>query len=112
MKLLLSFCAVTFAVSLAHAQPPSAPLVIAHRGASGYLPEHTLEAAAFAYAQGADFIEQDLVMSRDDVLVVCHDITLETKTDVARVFPERKRPDGRYYAVDFSWAELRTLRVR
>lgn len=88
------------------------PLVIAHRGASGYLPEHTLEAAAFAYAQGADFIEQDLVMSEDDVLVVCHDIHLDTTTDVATRYPERKRSDGRFYVVDFTWAELRELQVR
>lgn len=85
------------------------PLVIAHRGASGYLPEHTLEAAAYAHAQGADYIEQDLVMSRDDVLVVLHDIHLEMTTNVAAVFPHRARRDGRYYAVDFDWEELRQL---
>jgi glycerophosphoryl diester phosphodiesterase len=85
------------------------PLVIAHRGASGYLPEHTLEAAAYAHALGADYIEQDLVMSRDDVLVVLHDIHLETTTNVAAVFPHRARKDGRYYAVDFDWSELRQL---
>ncbi len=45
-------------------------IVIAHRGASGYLPEHTLPAKAMAYAQGADFLEQDLVMTKDDQLVV------------------------------------------
>lgn len=87
------------------------PLVIAHRGASGYLPEHTLEAAAYAHALGADFIEQDLVMSRDGELVVLHDIHLETTTDVARKFPERARADGRFYAIDFDWAELQTLEV-
>ena len=48
-------------------------LVIAHRGASGYLPEHTLAAKAMAYAMGADYIEQDVVMSKDDHLVVLHD---------------------------------------
>ena len=47
-------------------------IVIAHRGASGYLPEHTLPAKAMAYAQGADYLEQDLVMTRDDQLVVLH----------------------------------------
>ncbi len=88
------------------------PLVIAHRGASGYLPEHTLEAAAYAHALGADFIEQDVVLSRDGVLVVLHDIHLDTTTDVATRFPDRKRPDGRYYAIDFTWAELATLVVR
>ncbi|GAB5559760.1 MAG: glycerophosphodiester phosphodiesterase [Synoicihabitans sp.] len=87
------------------------PIVIAHRGASGYLPEHTLEAAAYAHALGADFIEQDLVMSRDDVLVVLHDIHLEMTTNVAVVFPHRAREDGRFYAVDFDWSELQQLVV-
>jgi glycerophosphoryl diester phosphodiesterase len=88
------------------------PLVIAHRGASGYLPEHTLESATYAHAQGADYIEQDLVMSRDDVLVVLHDIHLDTTTDVAEKFPDRHRKDGRYYIIDFDWEELKTLTVR
>lgn len=87
------------------------PLVIAHRGASGYLPEHTLEAAAYAHALGADFIEQDVVLSKDDVLVVSHDIHVDTTTDAAARFPERRRADGRYYAIDFTWAELRSLKV-
>jgi glycerophosphoryl diester phosphodiesterase len=87
------------------------PLVIAHRGASGYLPEHTLEAATLAYALGADFIEQDLVLSKDHKLVVLHDIHLETSTNVEQKFPGRKRQDGRYYAIDFTLAELKTLNV-
>ena len=86
-------------------------LVIAHRGASGYLPEHTLEAKAMAYAQGADFIEQDLVMSKDDQVIVLHDIYLDTVTNVQEVFPGRARPDSRYYVVDFTLAELRQLSV-
>ncbi|WJG08281.1 glycerophosphodiester phosphodiesterase [Aliiglaciecola sp. LCG003] len=85
------------------------PLVIAHRGASGYLPEHTLEAAILAFAQGADFIEQDLVLSKDGVPVVLHDIHLESVTDVEQVFPDRHRPDGRFYALDFTLAELQQL---
>ncbi|HEY0946926.1 MAG TPA: glycerophosphodiester phosphodiesterase [Opitutaceae bacterium] len=88
------------------------PIVIAHRGASGYLPEHTLESAAFAYASGADFIEQDVILSKDDVLVVSHDIHIDTTTDVAERFPRRQRADHRYYAIDFTWEELRSLRVR
>jgi glycerophosphoryl diester phosphodiesterase len=90
----------------------SGALVIAHRGASGYLPEHTLESAAYAHALGADFIEQDVVLSRDGELVVLHDIHLETTTDVAARFPGRARADSRYYAIDFSWPELRSLAVR
>lgn len=84
-------------------------LVIAHRGASGYLPEHTIAAKAMAYAQGADFIEQDLVMSKDDHVIVLHDHHLETVTDVRDVFPGRARADGRYYVIDFTLAELRQL---
>ena len=60
-------------------------IVIAHRGASGYLPEHTLPAKAMAYAQGADYLEQDLVMTKDDQLVVLHDHYLDRVTDVASV---------------------------
>jgi len=85
--------------------------VIAHRGASGYLPEHTLEAKATAHAMGADFIEQDVVLTKDGVPVVLHDIHIDTTTDVAEVFPERARADGRFYAIDFSLAELKRLSV-
>jgi len=84
-------------------------VVVAHRGASGYLPEHTLAAKAMAYAQGADFLEQDVVMSKDDQLVVLHDRFLDRVTNVAEVFPERARDDGRYYAIDFTLDELRKL---
>ncbi len=86
-------------------------LVIAHRGASGYLPEHTLAAKAMAYAQGAHFIEQDLVMTKDDHVVVLHDYYLDSVTNVRDVFPDRSRADGRYYVVDFTLAELRQLAV-
>jgi glycerophosphoryl diester phosphodiesterase len=86
-------------------------IVIAHRGASGYLPEHTLEAYALAYGQGADYIEPDLVMTKDGVLIAMHDIHLERTTDVAQVFPDRKREDGRYYAADFTLEEIKRLRV-
>ncbi|MFT6284435.1 MAG: glycerophosphoryl diester phosphodiesterase [Arenicella sp.] len=87
------------------------PLVIAHRGAPGYLPEHTLESVTLAYSQGADFIEQDLVVTKDSKIIVLHDIHLETVTNVEQVFPSRKRKDGRYYALDFTLAELKTLNV-
>jgi glycerophosphoryl diester phosphodiesterase len=85
--------------------------VIAHRGASAYLPEHTLEAKAMAFAQGAHFIEQDLVMSKDDQVVVLHDHYLDTVTNVRDAFPDRAREDGRYYVIDFTLEELRTLDV-
>ena len=84
-------------------------VVIAHRGACGYLPEHTLEAKAYAHALGAHFIEQDVVATRDNELVVLHDIHLDRVTDVSDKFPGRKRSDGRYYARDFDLAEIKTL---
>ncbi len=87
-------------------------LVIAHRGASGYLPEHTLAGYAVAHAQEADFLEPDLVLSRDGVPVARHDLTLDESTDARRRFPLRTRRDGRRYAIDFSHAELRQLRAR
>ncbi|MDH3638437.1 MAG: glycerophosphodiester phosphodiesterase [Gammaproteobacteria bacterium] len=87
------------------------PLVIAHRGASGYLPEHTLAAKAMAYGQGADYIEQDLVMTRDGELIVLHDIHLDAVTNIGDVFPDRIREDGRYYAIDFTLNEIRELSV-
>ena len=63
------------------------PIVIAHRGASGYLPEHTLESKALAYGLGADFLEQDVLATRDAELVVLHDLFLDNVTDVAQRFP-------------------------
>ena len=76
---------------------PEKPLVIAHRGASGYLPEHTAAAKAAAHVMGADYIEQDVVASRDDELVVLHDVHLDRVTDVAERFPGRARADGRRF---------------
>jgi len=87
------------------------PVVVAHRGASGYLPEHTLEAKAMAHAMRADFIEQDVVLTKDDQPVLLHDIHLDTVTNVAQIFPKRARDDGRYYAIDFTLAEIKQLRV-
>ena len=86
-------------------------IVIAHRGASGYLPEHTMEAKAMAYAMNPDYIEQDLVLSKDDIPIVIHDIELDDVTDVATKFPERKREDGHFYVIDFTFAELQQLQV-
>lgn len=91
--------------------PQHNPVIIAHRGASGYLPEHTLPAYAMAHGQGADMIEPDVVMTRDDVLICNHDLTLERTTNVEAVFPDRKREDGKWYVVDFTWAEIQRLTV-
>ena len=86
--------------------------VIAHRGASGYLPEHTLPAYALGYGQGAGWIEPDVVLTADGVPVALHDVILDQVTDVAEVFPDRAREDGRHHVADFSYAEIRRLRVR
>jgi glycerophosphoryl diester phosphodiesterase len=90
---------------------PATPIIIAHRGASGYLPEHTLAAKALAHAMGADFLEQDVVLSRDGIPIILHDIHLDSTTDVARRFATRARADGHFYAIDFSLEELRQLQV-
>lgn len=86
-------------------------VVIAHRGASGYLPEHTLAGKALAYGMGAHYLEQDVVLTRDNHPIVIHDIYLDTVTDVAAVYPNRARANGRYYAIDFTLEEIRRLRA-
>ena len=91
--------------------------VVAHRGASSYAPEHTLAAYRLALEQGADYVEQDLTLTRDGVLVCLHDDTLERTTDVETRFPDRAvreigadgRPVSRWYANDFTLAEIKTL---
>ncbi|MFY1697524.1 MULTISPECIES: glycerophosphodiester phosphodiesterase [unclassified Solwaraspora] len=96
------------------------PLVIAHRGASGYRPEHTLEAYRLAIRQGADYIEPDLVPTADGVLVARHENEISGTTDVATrpEFADRrttKTIDGvsvtGWFTEDFTLAELRTLRA-
>jgi glycerophosphoryl diester phosphodiesterase len=86
-------------------------IVIAHRGASGYLPEHTLEGVAMAHGMGVDYIEQDVVLTYDYALIVLHDLYLDAVSDVAVRFPGRSRQDGRHYAIDFTLEEIRTLHV-
>jgi glycerophosphoryl diester phosphodiesterase len=96
---------------------PARPFLVAHRGASGYAPEHTMAAYTLALEQGADYVEQDLTLSSDGVLLCLHDDTLERTTDVETRFPHRAvvepGPDGqparRWYANDFTLAELKTL---
>jgi glycerophosphoryl diester phosphodiesterase len=105
----VTLLAVSLTTALSCAQDKT--IVIAHRGACGYLPEHTLEAASMAHAMRADFIEQDVVLTKDGVPVVLHDIHLDTVTDVARKFPDRAREDTRFYAIDFSLAEIKRLSV-
>lgn len=88
-----------------------ASTVIAHRGASGYLPEHTLAAYAFAYAQGADYLEPDIVITRDGQAIALHDLYLDAVTDVRERFSGRAREDGLNYIVDFTLEEIRSLRL-
>ncbi len=110
MRAVFSLFLLAMSAAVIAAEAPT-KLVIAHRGASGYLPEHTLESKVLAYAQGADYIEQDVVMTKDDQLVVIHDLTLERTTDVAARFPGRASEDGSYYVIDFTLEELRELHV-
>ncbi len=86
-------------------------IVIAHRGASGYLPEHTLEAYAMAYALGADYVEPDVVLTKDGHFICLHDIHLDATTNVEETYPDRGREDGRYYAADFTLSEIKGLRA-
>lgn len=91
--------------------PVDPPIVIAHRGASGYAVEHTEAAKVLAHAQGADYIEQDVVLSQDRIFIVTHDITMDETTDVEQVYPERARGDGHWYFADFTWDELQKLQM-
>nr|MBA3321669.1 glycerophosphodiester phosphodiesterase [Pyrinomonadaceae bacterium] len=111
-------------LSPAHAQrkanskvsPLARKILVAHRGASAYAPEHTLESYSLALKQGADFVEQDLQITRDSVLVCLHDLTLERTTNVKEVFPTRFReelvagaPTPRWYVSDFTLREIKQL---
>ncbi len=98
----------------------SQPLVIAHRGASGYRPEHTLEAYRLAIALGADYVEPDLVSTGDGVLVARHENEISTTTDVARhpEFADRYTtkvidgiPFSGWFTEDFTLAELKSVRA-
>ena len=101
--------------------PPFVPLVIGHRGAPGYRPEHTRSSYELAFALGADAVEPDIVITKDGVLVVRHENEISGTTDVAQ-HPEfagrhtTKRIDGvtltGWFTEDFTWAELATLRAR
>jgi glycerophosphoryl diester phosphodiesterase len=88
--------------------------LVAHRGASAYAPEHTLAAYRLAIEQGADYVEQDLAVTKDGALVCLHDDSLDRTTNVEEVFPDRATPDPvtgrqRWLAVDFTLAEITRL---
>jgi glycerophosphoryl diester phosphodiesterase len=106
-------------ITASAAAPPLRPLIIAHRGASGHRPEHTLEGYRLAVEMGADFIEPDLVSTKDGVLIARHENEIGGTTDVADAFPDRKRTktvDGQsmtgWFTEDFTLAEIQTLRAR
>jgi glycerophosphoryl diester phosphodiesterase len=104
---------------LASAAAAGRPLIIGHRGASGHRPEHTLESYRLAVEMGADFIEPDLVSTKDGVLIARHENEIGGTTDVAARFADQKRTktiDGQsitgWFTEDFTLAEIKTLRAR
>ena len=116
---LLAACGGSDDVTTWNTLDGSKPLVVGHRGASGTLPEHTLEAYKLAIEQGADFIEPDLVLTKDGELIARHEPMLDDTTDVAVKFAASRKStrivDGEsttaYFASDFTLAEIKTLRA-
>ena len=109
------------AATVAYAASPKRPLIVGHRGAPGYLPEHTIPGYELAIKMGADFIEPDVVSTSDIHLIVRHEPLLSVTTDVADhpEFADRKRTrrlDGidttDFFTCDFTLAEIKTLRAR
>jgi glycerophosphoryl diester phosphodiesterase len=96
-----------------------APLIFGHRGACGYRPEHTIESYELAIAMGADFIEPDLVMTKDGVLMARHENEISGTTDAAEKFPDKKatkKVDGKeitgWFIEDFTLNEMKTLKAK
>ena len=115
---LVAGCLVTVIglASAAAAAGTAKKQLVAHRGASAYTPEHTLESYRLAMAQGADFVEQDLAVTKDGVLVCIHDLSLNRTTNVEEVFPARASEDRtgatpirRWLVADFTLAEIKQL---
>jgi glycerophosphoryl diester phosphodiesterase len=103
------------ALAVTSLQPADKKLV-AHRGASAYAPEHTLAAYRLALEQKADYVEQDLAVTKDGALVCIHDLTLERTTNVEELFPDRfvedttgPKPGRRWPVGDFTLAEIKRL---
>ena len=101
------------------ASKPGAPLIIGHRGASGHRPEHTLASYRLAAIMGADFVEPDLVATKDGVLIARHENEIGGTTGVAVKFPDRKRMKriddvdvAGWFTEDFTIAEIKTLRAK
>ena len=103
-----------FLMSAPHTGMAAAKKLVAHRGASAYAPEHTLASYRLALEQKADYVEQDLAVTKDLVLICLHDESLERTTNVEEVFPDRAEVDPatgkkQWLAVDFTLAEIKTL---
>ncbi len=112
MRLLLWMMVGVIAMPLAAGGQAARKLLVAHRGASAYAPEHTLASYRLALEQKADYVEQDLALTRDGVLVCLHDPTLERTTNIEEVFPDRARVVNgakRWFAADFTLDEIRRL---
>ena len=105
--------ATVLAVTSEARQPWITKRAVAHRGASSYAPEHTAAAYRLAMSQGADYVEQDLAVTKDGVLVCLHDDTLERTTNVEEVFPDRSSTDAsgrtQWLVADFTLAEIKQL---
>src|SRR3954471_18291537 len=111
------------AMAASFVRPADAPKqLIAHRGASGYRPEHTFASYRLAMEQHADFVEPDLAVTKDGVLICLHDDTLERTTNIAEVYPDRpttsvlpeyvqrdRRSQKHWLANDFTLAEIKKL---
>jgi len=112
-RLLLCLAAVTAVCVSVQAQTPAPKRSVAHRGASSYAPEHTAAAYTLAVSQGADYVEQDLAVTKDGALICLHDESLERTTDVETRFPDRVSTDAqgrtRWLAADLTLAEIKTL---
>ena len=118
MRFVAAFLLSSILLVTATAGPKNKLLLVAHRGASGYAPEHTLAAYALAIEQGADFVEQDLQLTKDGRFVCLHDSDLARTTNVAEVFPDRAtmrdieeagKPRRGWYTIDFTLAEIKQL---
>jgi len=119
--MVLALSLMTFAGYGLGILPAGKKILVAHRGASAYAPEHTLTAYRMAIEQQADFVEQDLQITKDGVLVCLHDLTLERTTDVEEIFPDRfrnnvsedqpsnSRAAKHWYVSDFTLAEIKRL---
>src|SRR5215472_3321704 len=118
-SLMLAIALIAVRAAPPHSSTAGAPLIIGHRGASGHRPEHTLPSYRLAAIMGADFIEPDLVSTKDGVLSARHENEIGGTTDVATKFPDRRRTKHiddvdvtGWFTEDFTLAEIKTLRAK